>query len=469
MIKHSWRCAMLVSALGVLLGAWSDSARAAGFQLFEQNASGLGNAYAGQAAAAEDASTIYFNPAGLPHIPRGQVVGVLHLIKPVATFRNQGSCTPYVGTGVGTSTCPFGPHGNLGHAADGNGGDPGTWSVVPNAYLSWEGLPSTVWLGLGVNVPFGLQTEWDAAWVGRFQAIKSQVRTININPTVAWKINHMFAVGAGISAQRLDAELTQAVSYRAVALATGMEAIIAGTPAGSEGILTLAADDWAWGWNVGVLVQVNRALRLGVSYRSRLTFTVEGEATFSSRPAALDGVPTVADGHIKAGLTLPDTVSVAVAYHLLPQLQLLADYTWTGWDTIQDLTVVRTSGPLRGQTLAREALHFTNSWRVGLGATYQLTPHWKLRGGVAFDQSPVPDASRTLRLPDADRTWLAAGGQWAFAPQAALDVGLAYLFVKDASSSLVNQDTATSVPRGSLVGTYEANVWILSAQMRWSF
>jgi long-chain fatty acid transport protein len=326
-----------------------------------------------------------------------------------------------------------------------------------------------VWLGLGVNVPFGLQTAWESEWVGRFQAIKSQVQTININPTVAWKINHIFAVGAGLSAQRLDAELTQAVSYRAVALATGMEAIIAGTPAGAEGVLTLAAADWAWGWNVGGLVQVSPALRLGMSYRSRLTFTAKGEATFGSRPAALGVVPAVADGTIQADITLPDTVSVAVAYHLLPQLQLLVDYTWTGWDTIQDLTIVRTSGPLRGHTLTREALHFTNSWRVGLGATYQLTPHWKLRGGLAFDHSPVPDASRTLRLPDADRTWLAVGAQWAFAPQAALDVGLAYLFVEDASSTLVNQDTATSVPRGSLVGTYEASVWILGAQMRWSF
>ena len=218
MTKNGWRRALLVSVIGVLLGTLPGSAGAAGFQLFEQNASGLGNAYAGQAAAAEDASAIYFNPAGLTRLPRGQVVGALHLIKPSITFNNDGSCTPYVGTGVGTSTCPFGPHGNLGHVAGGDGGDAGDLSVVPNAYLSWEVLPSTGWLGIGVNVPFGLQTEWEADWVGRFQAIKSVVETININPTVAWKINQVLSVGAGISAQRLDAELSQAVSYRAVAL-----------------------------------------------------------------------------------------------------------------------------------------------------------------------------------------------------------------------------------------------------------
>src|SRR5262245_3928002 len=200
MTKHGWRRALLVSAIGVWLGMAHGSAHAAGFQLSEQNASGLGNAYAGQAAAAEDASAIYFNPAGLTRIHHRQVVGALHLVKPSAEFSNNGSCTPYVGTGVGTSTCPFGPHGNLGHVAGGNGGDAGDWSVIPNAYLSWEVLPSTWWLGIGVNAPFGLKTQWDADWVGRFQAIKSEVQTINLNPTIAWKINNMFSVGAGISA-----------------------------------------------------------------------------------------------------------------------------------------------------------------------------------------------------------------------------------------------------------------------------
>jgi long-chain fatty acid transport protein len=104
-----------------------------------------------------------------------------------------------------------------------------------------------------------------------------------------------------------------------------------------------------------------------------------------------------------------------------------------------------------------------------VGANYQLTPQWKLRGGFAFDKTPVQDAFRTPRLPDEDRTWLATGAQWAFAPYAALDFGLAYLFIKDASSRLVNQETATSIPRGSLVGHYEANGWILGAQLRWSF
>ena len=117
------------------------------------------------------------------------------------------------------------------------------------------------------------------------------------------------------------------------------------------------------------MVHVSPAIRLGVSYRSRIKFTVEGDATFGSRPAALSVVPNIADGNVKAGITLPDTLSVAVAYQLHPQLQLLADYTWTGWDAIQDLAIVRTSGPLSGQTLT--SLHCTSrtAGASGLGPT----------------------------------------------------------------------------------------------------
>jgi long-chain fatty acid transport protein len=259
------------------------------------------------------------------------------------------------------------------------------------------------------------------------------------------------------------------VSYRAVALATGIPAIIGATPAGSEGIFRLSADDWAFGWNVGVMVNFSPATRLGVSYRSRLQYTLEGKARFGDRPAALGAVPNVADGRVKADIELPDTLSVAASHQLTPQLQLLGDFTWTRWDSIQDVNIVRTEGPLSGQTLSTLALHFKDSWRVGLGANYQLTPQWKLRGGVAFDKTPVRDGFRTPRLPDEDRTWLAAGAQWAVTPTTALDVGFAYLFVKNPSSNLVNQETATSAPRGSLVGNYDSNVWILGGQIRWSF
>lgn len=468
-MKRLGQRALLAGAVGISLSAWQVGVHSAGFQLFEQNASGLGNAYAGQAAAAEDASTVFFNPAAVTRLPGQSAAGGLALIKPKVEFDNGASCAPYVGAGAGTSTCPLGQGGNLGHAFGSDGGDAGGWAAVPSAYYAWEAVPNRLWVGAGLNAPFGLATEWDAGWIGRFQAIKSEVQTVNLNPTVAWKVNSLVSLGGGLNAQRLSAELSNSVSYRAVALASGVGAIIAGTPAGAEGVATVKGDDWGFGWNIGAMFDFSPSTRLGLAYRSKVKYRLEGDVTFADRPAALAPVPQVADGNVTAEIELPDTFSIALAQQIGPSVQLVADWTWTGWNSIQDLTIVRASGPLSGQTLTSTPLRFKNSWRAGLGANYQINSAWKVRTGIAYDKTPVRDEFRTPRLPDADRTWFALGAQWAFAPQAALDFGYAYLVIKDGSSNLANQETATSAPRGSLVGNYKANVHILSAQVRWMF
>jgi long-chain fatty acid transport protein len=468
MSTHANKKTAISAALAVAFATCAGSAAASAFQLFEQNASGLGNAYAGQAAAAEDASSIFYNPAGLSRLPGANAAGSVSLVKPKIDFNNSASCVPYLGVGAGTTTCPFGAGGNLGHVPGGNGGDAGSVAAVPAAYFSWAAT-NQLWLGLGINAPFGLTTEWDAGWIGRFQAIKSEVQTLNVNPTVAWKINNVVSVGAGVDAQRLSAELSNAVSYRAVALASGVGGLIAATPVGAEGVATVKGDDLGWGWNAGVTFDLSSATRLGIAYRSSIKYRLDGDVTFADRPAALAVVPQVADGKVVADIEMPATLSVALSQQVGAQVQLLADWTWTGWNSIQDLTIVRSSGPLSGQRLTSTPLRFKNTWRAGLGANFQVNPAWKLRGGLAYDRSPVSDEFRTPRLPDNDRTWIAVGAQWAFAPNAALDFGYAYILVKEGSSSLPNQETATSAPKGSLVGTYKSNVNILSAQLRWAF
>ena len=426
---------LICAGTGLALG--TTAAHGSGFQLLEQNASGLGNAYAGQAANPEDASAVYSTPAGLTRFPGRQFVASLIALRPAAEFNNTGSCAPYAGTGAGTTSCPFGSGGNLGHSRGGDGGDAGDWAAIPSVYLSWELVPSQVWVGVGVNAPFGLKTEWDSTWMGRFHAVESEVQTININPSVAWKINEMVSVGGGINAQRLKTTLSNAVSYRAVALASGSPALIGATPGGSEGLATVEGDDWGWGWNLGVLFNVTPATQVGVTYRSKIKYTVDGDVSFANRPAAMGVVPQVADGGVEARIELPDTWSLALSHQLTPQLQLLFDYTRTGWDSIDELDIRRNSGALSGQTLASTPLNFKNAWRVGFGANYQLNQAWKLRGGVAYDNGNASDEFRTPRLPDSDRIWFALGAQWAFAPNMALDFGYVYIKVKDADSVML--------------------------------
>src|SRR6266581_1581336 len=192
---------------GSLLAIAAGHALGSAFALQEQNASGLGHAYAGGAAAAEDVSTIFYNPAGLVRLQTAQVVLAANLICPSAKFHDSGS-----------QPAMFQPLG-------GNGGDAGSCAAVPNLYV---GVPFTdKWsFGLGINVPFGLQTEYDSDWLGRFQAIKSKLETVNINPVISWEPTKNLTVGGGVSWQRLKAELTNKVNY-AGAFATGVGAAVA--------------------------------------------------------------------------------------------------------------------------------------------------------------------------------------------------------------------------------------------------
>ncbi len=452
------RRAVLVAAIAVALGAPASRAYASAFQLAEQNGSGLGNAYAGQAAAAEDASTIYFNPAGLTRIPGLQVVAALNFVRPVSEFRDRGS-TP----------------ATLQPTLGGVDGDAGSLALVPNGYVSYEAVPGMIWAGLGVNVPFGLETKWESGWMGRFHAIKSSVKSVNLNPTVAWKIVPWLSVGAGVNLQWFDAELTNSVNYSAAAFGAGGAAALAGlalagcgtAAGGCEGVANVSGDTWSWGWNVGAMAELPTRTRVGVAYRSALTHYIKGDVTFSNRPALL--AAALPDGPVKTKIEVPDTVSVAVAQQVIPRLELLADFTWTGWSSIQNLSIFRTSGA----PLTSTPLRFDDSWRVGLGANYQLTAPVKLRLGVAYDTTPVRNEFRTPRLPDEDRTWLAGGVQWAFSRHAAIDLGFAYLFVRDASSNLPNVDPNppagfVASPKGHLVGTYRGEVWVGSVQARYS-
>lgn len=392
-------------AAGLALAGCAGLVHAAGFALVEQNASGLGNAYAGQAAAAADASTIFFNPAGMTLLPDGQLVLAGHLIRPQAEFS-------------GSS--------NIG---GGNGGDAGGLAVVPNAYYARRVAPD-VHVGVGLTAPFGLKTEYDSTWAGRTQAIKSELKTVNLNPSIAWKVSEGVSLGAGVSFQYIDATLTNS---------------------SAAGLATVKGDDQGWGYNLGMLWQASRDTRIGLAYRSEIDYTLEGTAAFS-------GLPSL-NGPVTADATLPATAALSVLHRLNERWEVLADVTWTGWSSFDELRVLRTSGAL----VALTPENWADSYRYSAGVNYRHNDRVTLRAGVAFDETPVSDAYRTARIPDEDRTWLAFGAQYRMSPKAMLDIGYAHLFVKDARID----KTETGPVR--LTGEYDAAVDILSAQLTLDF
>ncbi len=401
-----FRKIIALSVSAALVGT-STTTSAAGFALIELNASGMGNAYAGQAASAQDASTIFFNPAGMTQLPGRQVVGAIHAISPQANFNNAGT----------TTLAPL--QTRLGS----NGGDAGGLAFVPNMYLSWQ-LTPRVFVGAGVNVPFGLKTDYSPEWMGRFHGITSEVRTINVNPSIAFKVSDALSLGFGINYQRVEATLTNAVNYSAAAFGAGGAPLLTAIGgAGVEGIGKVEGDDSSWGYNLGAMINLSQATRLGLSYRSAIKHKLEGTTVFSGRPAALAaGIP---DGLVTADVKLPDSASVSLFHKANAKWDILADASWTGWSSIKALNIVRTNGVL----LASTPLDYKDSWRLSLGANYHMNDRWTLRGGVAYDQTPVPDLDRTVRIPDGNRTWLAVGGQYRLSKATAIDFGFAHLFV----------------------------------------
>lgn len=414
----------------------TTNAHASAFALAEQGASGLGNAYAGAAAVAEDASTVWWNPAGMSRLGSGKHLAFAgHVIMPSTKFSR----------GTGAASAALQPTGS-------DGGDAGSTAFVPNIFFAMDINPK--WsFGVGVNVPFGLATEYSDDWIGRFQGIKSEVKTLNINPSASYKLSDHASIGFGVSWQQGEIELRTAASAGAAGEARNQ----------------VNVDGDAWGFNIGALFDVSPATRVGIAYRSSLDYSMKGDSTFSQVPAAAAANPGFAPASVTIDLETPASASVSVAHKANDRLELLADITWTEWSKISRLPLNRTSGPLAGTPLDTLLFNFDDTWRVSAGLNYKYGGPWTLKAGVAFDQSPVPSAElRSVRLPDNDRYWLSVGATYkatATSPSR-FDAGLSYIMIKDAD---INNNGGSPATKGTVVGTYQANVVVLSLQYQYSF
>ena len=414
----------------------AEETDAAGLALAEQNASGLGYAYAGQAALAQDASTVFFNPAGMSFLPGPQVLVGVAAIDPSIKFSNNGSSSiPALATATGSQP-------------GGNGGNAGSWVYVPNFYATLP-LGDRFTTGFGVSVPFGLKTEYDSTWIGRFQGINSELSTINYNLAAAFKVTDTISIGAGVNYQFLQTELTNSIA----------------TPSG-EGLTDLRAQDSAWGWNVGAMFQVSPDMRIGVSYRSSLNYTVEG--TVNSTLVASGTQISNGTFNASADLKLPDMFSLSVAQKFGDKWDMMSDITWTHWDVLQQINIVNTAN---GATRQQLVLNLQNAWRLSLGLGYHLSESWTLKGGFAWDQSPVQDQYRTVRLPDNDRYWFALGATYRPSKTLAFDVGYAYLYVPNTTINNTQVQPGLPAVAGTSVvsGEYSNSVNILALQVSYTF
>ncbi|HUP93875.1 MAG TPA: outer membrane protein transport protein [Burkholderiales bacterium] len=403
-------------AVAAALGCLANEAVAGGFAIGVQSGSATGNAVAGGAAVAEDASVIWSNPAGMMELKQSrQLTTAIHVFRPSFRFQNTGSTGAF--------------------AVGSDGGDGGDWAYVPNAFFTMP-ITDRLRVGLAINAPFGLTTNYDQGWQGQLVALKSQIQTLNLNPAIAYRVNNMLSVGAGVNVQMIRAKLSSFSGAAAL------------------GNVNLKADDVGYGYNLGAMVQPRDGTRFGVSYRSRIKYSLDGNVNFTGPAGAAFG------SDVSADLTVPDSASFSVFHRLNRDWELMADATWTGWDRLQQLAVVRTTtsaGGAAGSTLTTIPFRWDNTWRFGVGANYNVHDRMKIRLGVAFDETPTNDGTRSPRLPDQDRTWLAAGLQYRVPRAGVLEIGYAHEFIRDAT---VNNALGAS----NLVGKFDNKANILSLQ-----
>jgi len=260
---------IVYAAVAAALGAWSASSLAGGFGIGTQSGSGTGNAFAGGAAVADDASVLWSNPAGMTALPTGiQVTTALHVLRPSFKFQNDGSTGAFALPGTG------------------EGGDGGDWAFVPNGFMAMSITPA-LRVGVALNVPFGLTTNYNAGWRGQLLALKSAIKTINVQPSIAYQVSPAFSIGAGVSVQKIDARLTNF--------------------AGAAGVATLTADDIGWGFNIGAAFQPTNATRIGLHYRSAIKYDLKGNVNFSNPAANSANGVTAA-----ASLKVPDSASLSI-------------------------------------------------------------------------------------------------------------------------------------------------------------
>jgi len=425
----------------ILFALASQTANASGFALIEQSASGQGTAYAGAAANTEDASVMWFNPAGLTEIKGSQVIVGAHVISPTAKFSDNGS---YAGS----------PLNKVG----GGGDDGATIGVVPNIY--WKTKVGDYDIGFGINTPFGQHISYKDGWAGRYQATETDLKTVNFNPTIAKKINDKLSLGFGLNAQYVDLVLSSKIN----------NSLVAFLPAPYNGLGTITSDgegeikasSWGFGYNLGLLYKITPSTDFGASYRSTVTHFAKGKVKYTNVDPILQdsAVKGLVNADVKSTVNLPASAIFSLSHKYNEKLQLLAGATWTKWSDYKDLNINYDSSQANTNTNQK----FKDSWRLSLGGIYQLNDELKLRGGVAFDQTPVSNEThRSPRTPDSDRKWVALGLGYKLTPSMDLDVGYSHLFADKTKVNYTSDDVQY------LVGSYNASVDIFSAQVVWKY
>jgi long-chain fatty acid transport protein len=401
--------------------AASYGAIAASFQLHEQSTTYLGTAMAGTASTAEDASTEYYNPAGLTEIKNYQAVASAIYYNASIKLENASAANNY-GTVVGTNATT----------------KPKSSALIPGLHLAIP-LTKDFVFGFGVVAPFGLSTKYDAESVARYKATTSKIDTIDITPSLAFRINDQFSVGAGFDAMFVRATVQQDINF---------------SPLLGNGYVNNYGNRWAYGYHVGVLFKPTCDLSMGLTYFSEFNVYLRGHVDTAAYPAFTVSAPTT----FNATLNLPDRLVYSITYHFDSKWTGMADVEWDHWSRLQELKLNYNNG-----TNSTIAIDNKNTWRGSLGLNYKWSDPLKFKAGFCFDESPVRSPQyRIANLPDGDRYWIAIGAKLKANKYISLDVAYSHLFFQNVSIAEVS---SVSTDKSYLYGNYKGSANLIGAQI----
>ena len=365
-----------LAASAMALAIFTGDALAGGFALREQSTIGQGASFAGVAAGAGGLSSLFWNPAISSEYNEFGFI----------SENNAALILPYSKSDLGS--------GNIGKTA-----------LVPAGYMSY-GLTDNITLASAFNAPIGLTTDGRDGWAGSQFGDKSAVVTYNFNPTMSYKFNDMLSVGVGVQIEYMSVELTNRTS------AGGFR----GIPGGIK-IFDAEGDDFGFGFTAGLLFKPTDSTDIGIGFRSSVSHNLKGDAALG-----------LAEFNIHSKFKSPETITVGIKQQVTDKLSLMGGVEWANWSRFKELRIVDDAF---GITVARTPQEWKDSWYFSLGAEYAYNDALTLRAGAAYEKSPVPDATRTVRVPDNDRYWLSVGASYQFSEKMRANFAYSHVFIED--------------------------------------
>lgn len=420
---YSMKKLLTLTALGAVFAA--ANANAAGFLLREQSVSAMGNAFAGATAGAEDVSYTFYNPAGLSR-HKGTHISL-----------SGTAITGYVkGYDGSSSAAPGRYEDRMNHVVN--------RIILPSGAVSYQ-INDELTAGVSLSAPFGLVTDYSRGWVGANHGTLSDLKTYNMTPMMSYKANDKLALGAGLQLQYIDAELRNGAGH-GNPLLEGM---------GIKNNAQLEGNSTDIGFVAGGLYQLRDDTRVGLSYRSEVKHKLKGNIDFD-RQIPFAGM---ADQRISARLTTPALLSMGIYHDINDRWAIMAEAQKTYWSSFKDLII---KGNLGMNNVTHE--HWKDVWFYSIGTSYKFDDQWKLKLGLAYDQTPVSTAYRTPRIPDSDRIWYSSGLEYKYDEHWTLNAGYTFIHADKSTVSLVDDAS-----RGDLFAKYKGNIHLFGFGFNYNF